>query len=89
MKRIWDTLYKPDESAPEPQLTNSGKKKEKPDDLFLTQMKKAKVDKRDELQIYLDEKTVASDSEPVRNGALHWWKAGNFYSFICLEQGHM
>lgn len=45
------------------------------EDLFATQMKKSRVEKRDELQIYLDEMVVNSSSELVKYGPLQWWKA--------------
>ena len=37
-------------------------------------MKQARIEKRDELKIFLDEMVVAHNSELIKNGVIQWWK---------------
>ncbi len=69
LKSCWENKYKPKEATNAENVADE----DADEDLFTVQMKKRKSDKRDELQVYLAERTVAPASLKLV-GALGWWK---------------
>lgn len=71
LTKCWEENYKP-RSNPDQEVSPD---KDGDTDLFFEQMgKRKKIDKRDELQIYLAEKVVRPDT--LKNtGSVNWWKA--------------
>lgn len=72
MKQVWEANYKP---APRiPNVSETQCSAGKPQELIASQMKRAKMDKRDELQIYLDDAAVGPNEDIIKDGVLSWWK---------------
>lgn len=67
VKKVWNEKYKPASN------TELEEEVQFCDQLFQSQMKRAKIDSRDELQSYLAEKVIPASNLP--NGPLQYWKA--------------
>lgn len=77
LKQCWEENYKPS-AAKEADGDVTVRNVQRPEDLFYLQMKRAKIDKRDELQIYLEEPVVSADDDLLKDGILNWWKVINY-----------
>ncbi|XP_035708216.1 zinc finger BED domain-containing protein DAYSLEEPER-like [Folsomia candida] len=69
--KYWNDRYKPANSTPEQNEADQTSE----DDLFTSQMKRARFDARDELQIYLSASVISPGSPSMKSGPLGWRKA--------------
>lgn len=71
IKTCWELHYK---AAATDDQNESRNDNNQSDDLFSSQMKRAKFDSRDELQVYLAETAVSSTAPSMKHGPLGWWQ---------------